>query len=250
MIAKICNITLFFLLISSCTSFWNRDEKVSQLHLNLGISLLARGEYPGAIKELLIAEDLDGSNPAIYQNLGLAYAGRGRFDLAAKNIEKAISIDSKYTEAHNSLAAVYIEMGKFTEAEKTATVGLKDLTYERPDRLYLTLGVSLFWQKRYTDAVAQFSKSLEIKRTDCAGNTWAGRAYFELNQFQKASQFFDRALGSCDSQQIPDALFHGGWALFKLGSRELAKERWQRLITEHPDSRNSEKAAKILTEIE
>jgi len=247
---KIVCFYLSFIFISSCASFWGRNEELSKLHLNIGISNLGRGEFPGAIKELLIAKDLDGSNPAIYNYLGLAYFGRGRLDLAEENIRKCISMSPEYTEAYSNLSRVLIEKGDFPGAEASAQLGLKDLTFDQPERLYLDLGVALFWQKKYKEAITALSRSLDSQRLDCAANTWSGRAHFELNQLQKSIQFMDRALGSCNKSQNVDALFHGGWSYYKLGDRETAKDRWQRLIKEHPTNRNSEKAAKILAEIQ
>lgn len=236
---------LFFILGCNSATKIDNVEK-AQLHHEIAIAHIQNTNYPLALKELLIAEELDPSNAAIQANLGLVFFAREKYELAEKHYKKAISIKSDFTDAKNNLGRIYIELGQFKSADEMLTQVLADLTYPDFPRAYTNYGVLEFKRKKFTSAISYFKKSLEKDRENCETRVYLGRSYLELNDYQLATSQLEKALGPCGDSDMDDAHFYLAITQFRNKETDKSVLRFEDLIKKFPNGKNKEKAEKML----
>jgi TolB-like protein/Flp pilus assembly protein TadD len=79
-------------------------------------SLVPRGQFPLAQRELLHAKELDPLSPAIAVSIGLTSFFARDFDAAAETFEALLVRDADFAPAHAFLGQVQAEQGKFFES--------------------------------------------------------------------------------------------------------------------------------------
>ncbi|RME16469.1 MAG: tetratricopeptide repeat protein [Bdellovibrio sp.] len=216
------------------------------LYFKIGTGHLEKGHPELALASLLDAERLDPRNHLIQNNLGLAYLLKGKLLLAEKHFRKALAIKPKYTEARNNLGRTLIEQGAYNEAIQQIKIGLQDLTYPFPERLYFDLGLAYFLKNKYKKALQAFEKALEHKPQNCGPQLYLGRSYFELKQYQKASVALDQALSFCQKNEREEAAYYAALSYFHLGQREESLTRLEELLTKYPKGLFSKRAKDMI----
>lgn len=244
------NRLLVFLLslsLISCSSI-NRAEnqETASLHMEIAIGYIQKDNLPLALKELLIAEDMDPKNPVIQSNLGLVYFLRERFELAERHYLRAISYKSDYTEAKNNLARVFIEIGQYKKAEPYLIEAMQDLTFSDYAAVYANYGILEFKRKNYSAAKAKLKKSLESDRENCITHVYLGRSYLELKELVLATDQLEKAISFCRPVGIDEAHYYAALAFFRSNQRDRAMVRFEELIKIFPNGQNAEKAKQML----
>lgn len=236
-----------FLILSSCSTLNNSDRmETADLHMQIGISHLQRENYPEALKEFLIAEDLAPSNPAVQSNLALTYFFREKYDLAEKHYLKSISLKPNFTEAKNNLARVYIEIGKLNKAEPLLKEVLKDLTFSEYPSAYTNYGILEFKRSNFIVSKNLIKKSLEIDRESCENHLYLGRNYLELNEISLAVDQLDKSITFCKDRNTDEPLYYSALANYRNKQRDRAMVRFEELLQLYPTGKNSEKTKKML----
>ena len=239
----------FICLVTACATFQNEDEKTALLHLQLGTSHFNQGNYPQALKELLIAEKLDADNAAVQNALGLAYFVRDRFDLAEKHISKALSLRPDYTDARNNLASVYLEQGKYDLALVEANKVAADLTYLAPEKAQINLGMVYFRKGQFPAAKAKFQKAVELQKDNCLATSYYGRSLYELKDLKRASEALDQAVGFCQRSQFDEPHYYSALTYYQMGNAQKAEARLEELIKLYPHGNYVDKAKDMLETI-
>ncbi|WII72756.1 tetratricopeptide repeat protein [Bdellovibrio sp. 22V] len=237
-------LALCALSIVGCAS---KDKEKADLYLRMGASQLESGNYPAALRDLLKAEELNSSDPVVQNNLGLVYFFRERYDLSEKHLRKAIDLEPKYTEARNNLSRVLIEEGKYAEAESELKIVLNDLTYGSPEKAYVNFGLAKFNQKDYSAARSAFSKVLSSQPDDCIANTYFGRTFFETQDYSRATEALDRAIGFCQKNLYDEPHYFSALAYYRLGDKSKAIARFEEIVKYYPTGKYREKAKGMLS---
>lgn len=235
-----------FGMVSCATKISEEKNETAELHLQIANDYLKKENYPIALKELLIAEDLDPNNPAVQANLGLVYFMRERYELSEKHYKKAISIKPDYTDAKNNLGRVYVEIGQYKQAEVLLKDVLSDLTYIDFPKAYANYGVLEFKRKNYASATGYFKKSLERDRENCYTQVYLGRCYLELKDTTYAVLQLEKAIPFCQQIGADEAHFYSAIALYRNDQKDKARIRFEELIRLFPSGYNIEKAQKML----
>lgn len=240
---KILVILLLFSLTACNTK---QKEEQSDLHQRLGLSLYDQGNYPMALREFLVAEELNSKSPIVQNNLGLTYFMRERYELSEKHVRKALSLNPSYTDAKNNLGRILIEEGKYKEAEAILIESLNDLTYSGQDRIYLNLGLVYFNQKIYEKARDMFIKSVSLQRDNCTGHNYLGRSYFELKNYEKAAEVLESAIGYCQKGFFDEPHYYSALTYYRLGQVEKATARFEEIVKLYPQGQYRDKARAML----
>lgn len=230
-------ISALALCMTSCSPSKASDSRRAELHLHIGSSYLAKGNYPAAMHELRLAEKLDPRNSAIQNNLGLAYFVRQKYQEAESHIKMALSLNPNYTDAQNNLGRVYIEMGLFDKAIEHLDSANQDLTYPYPDKTLTNLGIAHFNKGNYQSAKKYLKKSLAIRRENCLTFHYYGRCLFELRNFNLAAESFDQAIPLCKGSKFDEPHYFSALSYFKLGDKPRAVARFEELLTQFPDGK-------------
>ena len=222
------------------------NQETASLHMEIAIGYIQKDNLPLALKELLIAEDMDPKNPVIQSNLGLVYFLRERYELAERHYSRAISYKSDYTEAKNNLARVFIEIGQYKKAEPYLIEAMQDLTFSDYAAVYANYGILEFKRKNYSAAKTKLKKSLESDRENCITHVYLGRSYLELKELVLATDQLEKAISFCRPVAVDEAHYYAALAFFRSNQRDRAMVRFEELIKLFPNGQNAEKAKQML----
>ena len=236
-------VPLFF---SACRTASLEKAESAQLHVQIATSHLKNENYPMALKELLIAEELDPASPLVQADLGLVYFMRERYELSEKHYRRALSLKPDFTDAKNNLARSYIELGQYKKAEILLNDVLSDLTYADFPRALANYGVLEFKRKNYVAAITQLKKSLERDRENCYTQVFLGRCYLEMSDLPAAILQLDKSVSFCLPIDNDDAHYYSAIAYFRDNQKDQAKLRFDELLKLFPNGANAEKTRKML----
>jgi tetratricopeptide (TPR) repeat protein len=94
----------------------SKEPNKPEHRVNLGYSYHLNGENEEAIKQLLMAIDLDKKNVGAYFNLGLVYNDEGRYDDALKQSNKAVELAPRDYKGHLLEGMIYRKLKMYEEA--------------------------------------------------------------------------------------------------------------------------------------
>lgn len=232
-----------------CATLTREDEERSRLLLRMGVSQMEAGDYPNALRTMLEAEKLNPGDAVIQNNLGLAYFYRDRLDMSEKHLRLALKARPDYTEAVNNLGRILSERGKNAEAIALLRKAQGDLTYPKPAKISLNLGIAFFRHRQYDEAREQFRKTLEYGRDNCLAQSYLGRTHYELKDYKSAAEVLDRAVGFCKASQFDEPHYYSALAFYQLGQREQAESRLEEVTKIYSQGKYTEQAKTLLETI-
>ncbi len=143
----------------------------AEMDLNWGAIDLDEGRYGDALKRLERA-DRAGAGVSYYR--GLALLALKRSDEALRDLQTIRSRPDSPDEVEIDLAAAQLQTGQAAQAEET----LRDYLKKHPDDPFANyfLGVALYRQKRFNDAITQFEKPTTDERLKPFNNYYRGLA--------------------------------------------------------------------------
>jgi type IV pilus assembly protein PilF len=243
-------LVLAFLFFNSCVSLKNNDpdkKRAAELKLEIATGMIKSENYPGAMRELLSAEEDDPNNATLHHLFGLVYRARDRYELAEKHFLKALSINKDYTEARNSLAFLYIETGRLNKAEEQLNIALNDLTYSDYHKTYVNWGHLEFKRKDFVKAEQFFKKALQKDRENCPTHVMLGRSLLEAQELETALEQFERAMIFCGVTSDDSAHYFSAVTLYRKKDVEKSITRFEETIKLFPQGKNSEKSRKMIS---
>ncbi len=218
--------------------------------MQIGTSLLAQKNYPGALKELLEAEKFDPADAVIQNNLGVAYFVRKEFALAEKHLRQAMKLDPNYSEARSNFGLLLIENEDFGGALKQFETVAKDLVYPQPEKARVNVGIAYFHLRKFPLAEDAFLKAIDINRNYCPAWTYLGRALMEQKKLDLAAQRLDQAVSVCKKSDNHESDFYSAVAYAKLGEKERAVARLEGIIDSDPSGVYADKSRKLLRSLD
>jgi len=149
------------------------NDKIADIHLNLGYAYRLQGENDLAVEELLTAYALNPNDSAALTEASLAYANEGQYGKAAQHAEQAVSVDPSNPKLHGNLGVMYYrnqEFGKAipelelavrggTTTDGVAVQGMP-LDYGTSAQFYWFLGFALAKNNRCGEAIPIFQALL------------------------------------------------------------------------------------------
>ncbi|WP_066065455.1 tetratricopeptide repeat protein [Neobacillus soli] len=94
----------------------SKEPNNPEHRINLGYSYNLKGQNDDAVKQLLIAIDLDKKNVGAYFNLGLVYNDQKRYDDALKQSKKAVELAPRDYKGRLLEGMVYRNLKMYKEA--------------------------------------------------------------------------------------------------------------------------------------
>jgi tetratricopeptide (TPR) repeat protein len=221
------------------------DERSEFAHVNLGLHLHGElGDTQAAIAHYEKALTIDEANANAHNNLGAAYADEGRVAEAVPRYRKAIELDPTLPSAHTNLSLALIRLGEFREAEQVAREAIeRERTAAshvgvRPGpEPFEALGIALFRQQRFAEAVAQFRELNTLHPEYAPGYHNLGSALASLNRMDEAVAAWERAVAL--EPVYVDARLFLGVAHARAGRADAARAQFEavlRLAPDHPQA--------------
>ena len=149
------------------------NDKIADLHLNLGFAYRVAGENDLAVDELLAAYALSPKDSNIPTEIAFAYANEGQFGKASQYAEDAVKIDPTNPKMHGNLGIMYYRNSELDKAipalalavrggttDDGAVVEGQPLDYGKIAEYYWFYGFALAKSNRCAEAVPVFQALL------------------------------------------------------------------------------------------
>ena len=121
------------------------------------------------LQQLMMA---DAKNPEVFHMLATIYYDQGKFNKAIKTFRRALDIDPTFTDASVGLSIILNDIGRYDEGKKVfldaqAALAKKSsqpdpYMQEKLASKHDELGEMYFQFKRYSDALEQYQKALDL----------------------------------------------------------------------------------------
>lgn len=192
---------------------------------HLGACYWLMGEYEDGLDELteayIIAKEIkDRSLEAkILNNFGRIYRGLGDIDSALRDFESALEINEELGNEINqtinltNISNLYYDLADYDTALdyalKCQPIFERYKDNARLISIYLTLGEIYFKKNFFDEALLYFRKVQDLSDPDTQSHSLAdsgvGKVYYRLNDFEKASDYLNRALAQAKHFENPEA---------------------------------------------
>lgn len=158
----------------------NLDPDSAEANRDLASAYLQESKPGLALSYAKRATELDGESFGAWANLGFIYARTERYAEAIEAFRSASELagsDDDLSPVLIGLADAHIRLGNYSRATNT----LNTLISSNPtSTAYERLGVCLFKQRRYEDALRVFKKAVDLDGEDTAALNGLGVAYMTL----------------------------------------------------------------------
>jgi Flp pilus assembly protein TadD len=157
-----------------------------------GIGLFLQGDLTGASGAFAKLTQIVPDNPDGWVNLGRVRVQEGNLPAAREALERALALNQHLARAHFFFAKMLRNEGKYDEAAEHLREVLGQ--YPRDRVVHDDLGRIYFLQRRYADAVKEFSATLAIDPEDLEANYNLMLCNTGLGRPDAASEFQKRYL--------------------------------------------------------
>ena len=155
---------------------------------NLGTALVVQNKTDDAIVAYRRAIELAPNDAFLYNALGTALALQRNFDDAIAAYRRAIELNPNQGVFHDNLRNALVSQGNLDEAIKLAPNDVE---------LYNNLGIELYHNDNFDDAIAAFRRAIELGSNDATNATLynnLGAALLEKKNFDDAIAAYRRAI--------------------------------------------------------
>jgi TolB-like protein/Flp pilus assembly protein TadD len=141
--------------------------------------------WPKAHAALTKALELDGTLPEAHLSLAAYLLVHDRnWAGAEKEIKRVVALNPKLAEIHHLYSFYFLTLGQFDHA---ITEGRRALEFDPLSLIYgRSLGMSLYFARRYDEAVAQYHETLELDQNSVSVHELLGDAYERQERHREA----------------------------------------------------------------
>jgi tetratricopeptide (TPR) repeat protein len=230
------------------TCFWRDNETLwthtlactsrnGTAHRLLGLALVRRREFDGAIAHQLAAIEIDPYSQLAHFGLANALAGCGKLDEAIAHYRKALALNPAYSDAHYNLSVALASCGRRDEALDHCQKAL-EIEPNRADAQN-NLGMTLAGRGRFEEAIIHYRKALKIQPDYADAGYNLGLALAGCGQFDEALIHLRPALERRrDDAELQCTL---GNILAARGQFQEAVAHYHKAMEIHPDDLAAEK---------
>ena len=184
---------------------------------NKGIALFHLAKYEDSVTIFQASLKLDTKNPLTLNNLGSSLFYLKKYDEALKILDQALNQIENFYEPLINKANVMIAKDNLGEAlaifNKAAKINLSP-------HVYNGYGMICQKQKKYSEALANFDKALELDSNYAEALCNKGSVLIELNKLEEATNILKKSIEVDENN--PEAYNNLGVALFKQNKLEEA----------------------------
>ncbi|HRR27417.1 MAG TPA: tetratricopeptide repeat protein, partial [Acidobacteriota bacterium] len=177
-------------------------------------------EFETAVDKLEEMAELQPNNPNVYYSAALAYIQMNRMDEAVEQLDKAIELDPNQ-QAFTELKG---RIGQIQEARAEAALKAKVATVQ-----------SLNQEGKHAEAIEKAKESLEEVGDDLKPTLWAemANAYMALKDYPQAVAAYTKYL-ELKGEPVDQGLFELGQRFVRAGNQEQAKLVFEKVLEVNP----------------
>jgi tetratricopeptide (TPR) repeat protein len=217
---------------------------------DLGVLLIRQRKYDEAVTTLEHAIDIA---PNVYYprlNLGVIKTRQGKYKEAVTMLEKLHKENPTLTYIRIALADALLADNRLKDAEEHLRVALEDkkvMADKQANVLYM-LGMVHNKQGRYEEAVKELSQAVKVLPNASRVHLQLGGALLLMNKLDDAERELKEAyhLGGAT---LGGAQLLLGQLYFTQKRYDLAREAFERYLTDVPNAPNKEQVASVISQI-
>jgi type IV pilus assembly protein PilF len=240
-------VILVLWLVTACSTSSQQRKEDSLSHMRLGDSMLREGRPTQALAELIIANDLDPSNPVIRNVLGIAYLEKGMVRQAINQFEKALYLDPNYIEVHNNLGTALLRDLRVKEAIAEFNKALENPMYPTPHYVHYNLGMAYFALKDFEKARQHYQEAVKLSPAYSLAHHGLGLSWKASGNMEEAAEALKKAIEY--APKFAQAHYDLGEVLVELKQTSLAVLAFREVISLVPESELGRKAQQRLKEL-
>ena len=167
-----------------------KSSNVGQVHYILGLSYLKEQNVTLALKEFLLAAEVDPDNAEIQAGLGQAYQLKKAYEPAEKHYQRALRLQPNDLRLQNNLASLYLDLGRWDDAGRLFQAAASNLLFTTPEIALTGLGITHYQQGRYHEAIAAYKQALTQEPRYVQAHYRLGETYYALDKIDLALSSF------------------------------------------------------------
>ncbi len=211
-----------------------QNAGLAKTHYMLGVSYLKEQDPTLALKEFLLAAELDGGDAGIQNGLGQAYQLKRAFAEAERHYRRALEISDNDPQYLHNLGALYLDMERWDDAIATFHRAADDLLFTRAGTAYLGIAHASYQKGAYQEAVTAAREALRLNPRSLRAYMQLGAAYSALDQMDRAVETYQRTLTI--APEFVWARYRLGLVYLQSGQRSLAVAAFNEVLRQDPDS--------------
>ncbi len=172
----------------------NPKPNPASYHFQMGLSYLGERNYSAALFDLTEADKLDPENPDILYNLGMAFVGKRRPDLAEAKLLKAILLRPGFSAARNDLGVAYLDLKRWDSAIQQFKIVKDDLFYDNGENAAINLGLAYLGKGDYPKALEELQAVAALNPRNPVVRLSMGRVWFAMDKSEQAIAEYTKAL--------------------------------------------------------
>jgi type IV pilus assembly protein PilF len=204
------------------------------LHAELGAGYYERGRMDVAIEELTEAQQLDPTNPKIYNYFALVYTVLGDNPKAEQNFQRALQLAPQDPEVRHNWGWYLCSNDRPKESIPEFEAALRDPFYKTPEVALTNAGRCSAAFGDYANADAFYRRALARSPTNAPALYGLALLAYRAGRYDEA-RGYTRRLAQLP-QPAPEALFLGMCVERKAGDRAAETLYVTQLRNRYPDS--------------
>lgn len=225
---------VFLCVLTGCQAARQQRKNDAESHYLLGLSYLSENRTSEALKEFLQAADIDPSDAEIQSSLGYAFHLKQAYAEAEVHYQEAISLNPGDSKFKNNLGALYLDMKRWDDAIGLFRQVCADLLFTRPELAYAALGSALHGKGEYLEAVAAYTKALDLSPIYPQAHLGLGETYYALGRNDLAIEQYEAALRQAPNYTL--AHYRLGLSWMKSDMKSKAADEFRAVCSLAPES--------------
>jgi len=183
--------TAAMLVLISCASNPEKkadDSREGDLHYQIGVTYLAKGNVEMANFELSKAVRLMPADPKVRFAMGTVFLYKGQTDRAIVEFIEVIKLDPHHADAYNNLGAAYVRLEKWDMAIQACSKALDQIGYQTPEKALTIIGWYYFKKGDSTQALNYLKRALDIKADSPDTSNKISEVYLTEGNLEKAQR--------------------------------------------------------------
>lgn len=209
-----------------------------------GLSMLREGRADEAIQLLMRARQSSPRDPNVPNALGLALLYKKDYPGAVRAFSDALSLDSAFVEARNNRGVAWFQAGKWEDAEADFQAVLDGPPTPEKVNAHYNLGLLYEKQARLRDAEREFSLAIADAPDNAQALRSRGLVRMKLEQNAWALEDFLAVLKNEPKDGV--ANYQAAICLLATDRRDLARKFMQRAAAGAPETEEGRKARRWL----
>lgn len=187
--------------LSGCFATSEKQRKEAEIQFDLGLTELRQGRIRESMNFFMQAVKASPDMHQAHNGLGLSLHLLGKNQEALDEFHKALELKEDYSEVRNNIARVYISQGRYREAIPELKKALEDVFLRERYLAESNLGWSLFQIGKEDEGMRRVMNALAQNEGYCVGYEYLGLMYKKQKRYAEALHEFSQLMERCPDHQ-------------------------------------------------